>query len=136
MGQFAKNQVKQHDFTSYKSLVDAFIVELSDTEDIVTIIADGDNVVGIIKEILSRDIFVPIEIHYDNEYCMEYTISALKTDRGVELFINFSWREDKQDYVHEDPNLTEVMFMSMGVDETLYNKFKEERFNIVLFDIH
>jgi hypothetical protein len=51
------------------------------------------------------------------------------------MFVEPIWCEKKGKYLNGDPECVDISFISMDVSKELYDKYVEDGYNTVLFDI-
>lgn len=139
MGIFAKNTLRECKFDSCQELIDHFLEEIEDTEDIVSIITDYNDFEIIFKTLMKSGDFNIRTLEYDciedSRYIYEYEISAFNDGETKKLFVERVWYDDKHDYLNSEPECTEVVFMSKNASPELIEKYKNKHFNIVLYSI-
>ena len=66
---------------------------------------------------------------------MEYYLALTTVDGEAVMFVEPAYSEKHNRYIHCSPECSDITFISAGVSTTLYDKFVDEGFNTVLFDI-
>lgn len=137
MGKFAPKRITEYDFDSLKELVDDVIDEFKEGQNI-TLVLTSEEVSDYLVAFLSTGKVKPYDIDWAackiNGYSGEYYFSLNHLEDEV-LFVEKAYNTDKCRYIDDDPNVTDIMFISQDISKTLYDKCVEEKHNIVLFDI-
>lgn len=138
MGKFSFPKVREYNFVSLEQFVCDICEEFDDGNEI-EIIVSADEAQDYITAIMATGKFKPELIEYGTVdmigYVDEYLISLVHIDDSAELFVEKAWSDKHCRYVINDPSIIDICFISQDVSEKLYEKYVDEGFNIVLFNM-
>ena len=136
MGKFSRN--REYTFASLEEIISSVVEEFDDGQNI-DIALLWDETSEFIMALISTGKFMPYDIEYAhpdiNNYYMEYYLSLTIVDGEAVMFVEPAYSEKYNRYIHCCPECSDITFISAGVSTTLYDKFVDEGFNTVLFDI-
>lgn len=136
MGKFSRN--REYTFVSLEELISSVIEEFNDGQNI-DIALPWDETSEFIMALISTGKFMPYDIEYAhpdiNDYYMEYYLSLTMVDGEAVMFVEPAYSEKYNRYIHCCPECSDITFISAGVSTTLYDKFVDEGFNTILFDM-
>lgn len=136
MGKFSRN--REYTFASLEEIISSIVEEFDDGQNI-DIALPWDETSEFIMALISTGKFMPYDIEYAhpdiNNYYMEYYLSLTIIDGDAVMFVEPAYSEKYNRYIHCCPECSDITFISVGVSTTLYDKFVDEGFNTVLFDI-
>ena len=136
MGKFSRN--REYTFASLEEIISSIVEEFDDGQNI-DIALPWDETSEFIMALISTGKFMPYDIEYAhpdiNGYYMEYYLSLTIVDGEAVMFVEPVYSEKYNRYIHCCPECSDITFISAGVSTTLYDKFVDEGFNTVLFDI-
>lgn len=136
MGKFSRN--REYTFASLEEIISSIVEEFDDRQNI-DIALPWDETSEFIMALISTGKFMPYDIEYAhpdiNGYYMEYYLSLTMVDGEAVMFVEPAYSEKYNRYIHCCPECSDITFISAGVSTTLYDKFVDEGFNTVLFDI-
>lgn len=136
MGKFSRN--REYTFVSLEEIISSIVEEFDDGQNI-DIALPWDETSEFIMALISTGKFMPYDIEYAhpdiNGYYMEYYLSLTIVDDEAVMFVEPAYSEKYNRYIHCCPECSDITFISAGVSTTLYDKFVDEGFNTVLFDI-
>ena len=136
MGKFSRN--REYTFVSMEEFISSVVEEFDDGQSI-DIALPWDETSEIITALISTGKFTPYDIEYAhpdiNDYYMEYYLALTTVDGEAMMFVEPAYSEKHNRYIHCSPECSDITFISAGVSTTLYDKFVDEGFNTVLYDI-
>ncbi len=137
MGKFAPKKLTEYNFVNLENLVCDVMQEFQEGQNI-TLILTAEEVPDYLTAFLSTGKVKPYDIdwaHQDvNGYGGEYYFSLNHLDDDV-LFVEKAYSTEKCRYIDDDPEFTDILFVSVDVGKALYDKCVDDKHNIVLFDI-
>lgn len=137
MGKFAPKRINEYNFTSLEELVCDVMQEFEEGNNI-TIVLTVDEVPDYLTAFLSTGKIKPFDIDWAypdvNGYGREYYFTLTHLDDDV-VFVEKAYDSDKCRYIDDCPDVTDIMFISVDVSKTLFDKCVNDGHNIVLFDI-
>ena len=135
MGKFSRN--REYTFASLEEIISSVVEEFDDGNNI-TIALPWNEVSQFIIALISTGKFEPYDIDFGhsavNDYFMEYYISVNHIGNNY-LFVEPAYNATSDNYITCGTECTDILFVSVGVTTTLYNKLIEDGHNTVLFDI-
>lgn len=137
MGKFSFPKVREYNFVSLEQFVCDICEEFQEGNS-VDILVSCDEAQDFITAIMTTGKFRPQMIEYGlpimDGYEDEYIISLSHFEDG-ELFVEKAWSNKWDKYIIGDPSITDICFISQDVSEKLYDKYVDEGFNIIHFNI-
>ena len=135
MGKFSRN--REYTFVSMEEFITSAMEEYNDGAN-VDIVLPWEEVNDILVALISTGKFklycVDFGLPEMYGYGYEYSISLSHLDDDS-LFVEKIYYPDNDRYTTFCSEATDITFISAGVSTTLYNKFVDEGFNTVLYDI-
>lgn len=136
MGKFSRN--REYTFASLEEMITDIVEHFDEGMDI-DILLTWEETQNFITALISTGKFIPYDVEYAypevNGYSKEYQIALMKLDIGNVMFVEPIWCEKKGNYLNGDPECVDISFISMDVSKELYDKYVEDGYNTVLFDI-
>ena len=136
MGKFSRN--REYTFASLEEMITDIVEHFDEGMDI-DILLTWEETQNFIIALISTGKFVPYDIEYAypevNGYSKEYQIALMKLDIGNVMFVEPIWCEKNGKYLNGDPECVDISFISMDVSKELYDKYVDDGYHTVLFDI-
>lgn len=136
MGKFTTPKVREYSFASLEQIVTDICEEINDHKGetfSVGLILTKDDVPKFTTALLSTGKLNPMWLEYQcDEYDYEYHI-VLESD-GC-FWLSKVWNEENERYYNCIADMEDLLFVSRGINEELYNKIMTDANSIVLFDI-
>lgn len=137
MGKFAPKRLIEYNFVNLEELVCDVMQEFEEGQEITLVLA-AEEVPDYLTAFLSTGKIKPYDIEWAypevNGYGGEYYFSLTHLNNDV-LFVEKAYDNDNCRYLDTDSEFTDIMFISVDVGKTLFDKFVNDKHNIVLFDI-
>lgn len=136
MGKFSRN--REYTFASLEEMITDIVEHFDEGMDI-DILLTCEETEDFIIALISTGKFIPYDINYAypeiNNYAREYKISLTDLNVGNAIFVEPTWCEKSGNYLNGDPACVDISFISMNVSKELYDKYVEDGYNTVHFDI-
>lgn len=136
MGKFSRN--REYTFASLEEMI-TDIMETFDEGQDVNIVLSWEEVPKYLMSLLTTGKFQPYDITWAKPeidgYAAEYCIALCHFSDENPIFVEQEYNTKYERYVDGDPNVTDIVFISMDVSTSLYDKYMTDGFNTVLFDI-
>lgn len=132
MGKFS-NKVIEHTFVSLEEMVCDIVDEYKDKE-CIEIYVTCDEVADLAVALLSTGLFKPLSVEFAkpeiNGYGFEYLVAI--HDDG-DFFVEPIWNEDKEIYLHGEPEYIDAVFVSDNVDINLVEHLIDEGYTGIIY---
>lgn len=136
MGRFSRN--REYTFVSLEEMVSEVMEHYNEGMNIDILLASGE-VERFIIALLSTNVFVPYSIDYArtevNNYSDEYQISLVKQGDVNAMYIEPAFSVTTGCYFDNPPESSDLVFISKDGSIDLYNKYRNDNYNVILFDI-
>lgn len=137
MGKFSRN--REYTFVSMEEFVTDVMEAFGEGQNI-DVLLSWEEVPKFLIPLLATEKFTPYDIRWGKSemdgYGYEYNISLSHMYSGEDaIFVEQIYNTDSGRYLDGDPEIVDIAFLSVDVSTSLYNKYIEDGYNTVLFDI-